>query len=392
MMRYLLIIIFLFGAQAFSQTTDSLGTQVDFTATEYAAKNMLRSSQKEQTTSDTLGQPPEVSIPPNMADSATLSADTLVFKKDSALIDTTAPVVEVAQVDSLNGNYDSYNYNAEDAIPFGTGNLTANCHVQVQDRVRDFFELDLNNCEFDKKMAVKSGCIMAVFDIEKFTMEGDSVILQVDKSIGEKMNLCNTERFYHQPSEAIGTAFLLDSTHVLTAYHNIKNLPNDRLVLVTGYEYLYYSRNLRVKLPKTDIYKIKQVKLSTSNLDFVTLQLDRPITNRTIPTYDTTGREFSGTSIFTVGYPLGMPLKTISNGRVVKSFDPNHYLVSIDAYRGNSGSPIFDIETGNIIGMLIGGDADIEKNGSCYTLKNCLVNTCNREVMIDIRKILQEVK
>lgn len=386
MIRYCIVFFLFLGARLSGQISDSTGTQKDFSFTEVSKDSSLFFIKK-----DTTGQQTLIIPASNTADTVKTGKDSLAVQKDSTVNDTTTQVVELPTIDTLNVDYASYNYDAEDAIPFGTGNLTANCNIQVKDRVRDFYELDLNNCEFDKKMALKSGCIMAVFDREKFTTDGDSVVLTVDKCIGEKMNLCNTERFYNQPSEAIGTAFLLDSTHVLTAYHNIKNLPAERLVLVTGYEYLYYSHNLRVKLPNTDIYKIKKIELSTSSLDFVKIELDRPITNRTIPTYDTTDRELSGTSIFTVGYPLGMPLKTISNGRIVKTFDPNHYLISIDAYRGNSGSPIFDVETGNIIGMLIGGDADIEKNGSCYTLKNCLVNSCNREVMIDIRKIQNEI-
>ena len=72
-----------------------------------------------------------------------------------------------------------------------------------------------------------------------------------------------------------------------------------------------------------------------------------------------------GTEIYIIGHPFGLPMKVAGNARV-ESIDDNYFRASLDAFRGNSGSPVFRADTHAAIGIYVRGERSIEVVGGCY--------------------------
>lgn len=66
--------------------------------------------------------------------------------------------------------------------------------------------------------------------------------------------------------------------------------------------------------------------------------------------------------IYLLGHPSGLPLKYVE-GRVEQSDVKMPFFESqIDAFAGNSGSPVFDAITNKVVGILVNGNADFEND------------------------------
>lgn len=65
------------------------------------------------------------------------------------------------------------------------------------------------------------------------------------------------------------------------------------------------------------------------------------------------------------GHPLGLPLKLVLMGRYIDRLTRSSFWTSFDAFKGNSGSPILNINTGLIEGIVTGGEIDFaQENGT----------------------------
>jgi len=70
-----------------------------------------------------------------------------------------------------------------------------------------------------------------------------------------------------------------------------------------------------------------------------------------------------------IGHPTGLP-KKFDSGGVVRSVTSTLIRGTCDSYGGNSGSPILD-NSGNLIGILVGGAPDFVQDGSCDVSNVC---------------------
>ena len=128
------------------------------------------------------------------------------------------------------------------------------------------------------------------------------------------------------------------------------------------------SERFRVRFSKDDLYPFSSVTNSGTKepLDLVLIKLQRPVPTdhieplrlqQSIPAKDETR------NLILAGHPDGM-LKIFDSDRVVaygrRSDSPYDMRVSADNYRGNSGSPVIDLETGQVTGMIVCGKTDFE--------------------------------
>ena len=61
-----------------------------------------------------------------------------------------------------------------------------------------------------------------------------------------------------------------------------------------------------------------------------------------------------------LGHPSGMSIKLTKDGIVTETKQPGYFSCHLDAFSGNSGSPVFDFEKQKIIGILTAGGEDYE--------------------------------
>jgi V8-like Glu-specific endopeptidase len=71
----------------------------------------------------------------------------------------------------------------------------------------------------------------------------------------------------------------------------------------------------------------------------------------------------SDQEIYVIGHPCGLPLK-YAPGAYVCDVNETCFSADLDVYSGNSGSPVFDSKTHEVIGMAVRGDnMDFRWNG-----------------------------
>jgi len=132
------------------------------------------------------------------------------------------------------------------------------------------------------------------------------------------------------------------------------------------------SKLLRVESPKTDHVDSK---------DYAVIQLDRKVDGRTPLKLRSEGQLNINDSVIMIGHPLGLPLKIAGNAGV-RSIEDIFFRANLDAFGGNSGSPVINAKSLEVEGMLVDGEIDFaeDSDGYCYVSKKCNDNSCSGEL------------
>ena len=100
------------------------------------------------------------------------------------------------------------------------------------------------------------------------------------------------------------------------------------------------------------------------------MRLDRDVVGVTPLAIRKSGQIPNKEDVYVVGHPQGLPLKFADGAFVRSNQDPLFFTSNLDTYRGNSGSPVFSLNTHEIEGILVRGGQDFELvfNGDtqCY--------------------------
>lgn len=211
----------------------------------------------------------------------------------------------------------------------------------------------------------------------------------VGSSLEVTFRTCSDERFAKQPAIAHCSAVLIAPNKIATNGHCAD--PDffgpdvcKKLHFVFGYEYGptdVPGVTPMQKIPNENLYHCARPLAFSYNFpgdeDFAILELDRDVIGVEPAKLNPTGITPIGTKIAMIGYPSGLPKKVEPSG-VVAEKNPNMrsrvpiYRTRLDAFGRNSGSPIVNLETGEVEGLLFRGAAiDYEtRNGErCYRAK-----------------------
>jgi len=202
-------------------------------------------------------------------------------------------------------------------------------------------------------------------------------------SLKDKLNLKPGQPFEGQPSGAYCSGVLVGPDLVLTAGHcfqpDERGGPCDRVRLVFGYA-VTRAGETPASFPARNVYTCKKIVAqkvqdenhnftcrngSCSNAglvgdgpDYALVKLDRPVAGR-LPLAVSRQSPAVGTEVGVIGYPSGLPVKVQEKGAAVRELKERGYFVTnLDTFRGNSGSPVFDMRTLKIIGIISRGGAD----------------------------------
>lgn len=178
--------------------------------------------------------------------------------------------------------------------------------------------------------------------------------------------MCKDERFYRQKNVSYAcSGFLVGPDLLVTAGHcgtNTGEVRNTSDNYCEAYTWLFdFTVGTNVdRVPNKNIYKCKemiyavQVEEDGHTYDFALIRLDRVATDRT-PLKLATQSVALGDAVTMLGHPMGLPLKYTNNAAV---FEPNagrSFLSNLDAFAGNSGSPVFN-SSNEVVGVLIAGN------------------------------------
>ncbi|NUM89702.1 MAG: hypothetical protein HUU37_10895, partial [Bdellovibrionales bacterium] len=93
------------------------------------------------------------------------------------------------------------------------------------------------------------------------------------------------------------------------------------------------------------------------------------------------------------GYPSGLPMKVVEDARVTRVREI-HLNAQVDAFGGNSGSPVTRRETGELLGILVEGGEDFEEDpaAGCRRARACRGGArCGSEKILRISAILSQL-
>jgi V8-like Glu-specific endopeptidase len=193
--------------------------------------------------------------------------------------------------------------------------------------------------------------------------------------------MCLDEKFSHQPSLSYAcTGFLIGEDLLLTAGHcstNVEEVFSSSEFYCEAYTWMFdYHEHKKGKtnvsaVSGDNIYRCKEIIYAVSNnsephRDFALIRLDRKVTDRT-PLKLASKDPRKNESVFMLGHPMGMPMKLTNNARVVHNDkQKNFFTTNLDAFSGNSGSPVFNRKK-EVVGILVAGNP---ANSTYYDEKN----------------------
>jgi S1-C subfamily serine protease len=179
--------------------------------------------------------------------------------------------------------------------------------------------------------------------------------------------MCASERFANQKSAANCSGFLVGEDTLVTAGHCI-----DSQSACNSYSWVFgfkmENADQLAQVDASNVYRCKSIvktvlDRSTSN-DFAVIKLDRKVTDRRILEFRNSGTASVGDNLVVIGHPTGLPTK-IADGSKVRSLKGTYFVANLDTYGGNSGSAVFNADTGLIEGILVRGETDYIYRGSC---------------------------
>lgn len=182
----------------------------------------------------------------------------------------------------------------------------------------------------------------------------------------EEFKFCPDANFAKQARNANCSAALVGKDEVLTAAHCFDALKDDQTSSFNSYYVVFDYKNksdnlVEFIIPKENVYTIKKEKyfnfdrsMHKTTIDLAIIKLDRQVPR--VPIKVNTKYEYQqGNEVFVLGYPMGIPLKLTPNGFIDPSPSPNSFRHDLDTFSVNSGSPVFDALSYEIIGVHVRG-------------------------------------
>jgi V8-like Glu-specific endopeptidase len=208
----------------------------------------------------------------------------------------------------------------------------------------------------------------------------------------EKRGICSSERFSHQTSAANCSGFLVSEKVLVTAGHCIKTMADcETFKWVFDYKAEDDTQKI-VRVPSSSVYGCKKIidrslDSATQN-DYAVIELDRKVTDRRPLNFRRSGKVAVNAPLVVIGHPSGLPTK-IADGAKVRSLSAKFFTANLDTYGGNSGSAVFNADTGEVEGILVRGENDYEYSSErgCQVSYRCSDTGCRGEDVVFISNI-----
>ena len=226
--------------------------------------------------------------------------------------------------------------------------------IWYDDKRKDLFQVE------DDWVRENSKCVAALcYKSDLLPVEYGYSQLRT-KTFGEAFNLCPNEPFCDQPVSVgrMSTGFLVKEDVIATAAHCIDERRFRDLRFLFGFKMLN-SLEPVTQVPNKNIYhpiellnKVHNRKSDKS--DWALVKLDRKVTGQRVaalPEKDINCNQ----SVYVLGHPCGLPLK-YAYGGTIQAIEKAYFSADLDIFSGNSGSPAFNSETHEVIGIVVRGD------------------------------------
>jgi V8-like Glu-specific endopeptidase len=212
-------------------------------------------------------------------------------------------------------------------------------------------------------------------------------------SRGPCPSLCDGVTFKDQKGIELleGTGVIISSKRVLLAFHILedKKIEDYRVLLD-------YTINTKDVLDPDDIKKITShvPKMDKhKDVDFDVIEIEGSFSKAHNPSveFNKVNDLHNGDDVFMMGFPSGLPLKIADSAQVF--LKGNEFFCSnLDAFAGNSGSPVFN-KNGRLEGILVAGAKDyiLKRENVCCELTSFPISISenkDREIVLLMFSIL----
>lgn len=212
------------------------------------------------------------------------------------------------------------------------------------------------------------------------------------------MGVCSDQTYANEPSVTAGTGFLVAPDLLVTAGHVVDGTGGcDELAIVFDFAYGSADGEIEeIRIARDEnVFFCKSViayREEAEGADYAVVRLDRPVTGRTPLTLRTSGQVPEGTPLTIIGHPSGLPMKIAAGDSRVRKVEKEdgYFRSDLDSFAGNSGSPVFNSETGVVEGILVRGAEDYEFTGGrgCAVISRCALGECLGEDATLIGEVL----
>lgn len=212
----------------------------------------------------------------------------------------------------------------------------------------------------DERVKRNINCVAAIVSKKNLMDERNGFSTLKVKNYGKSFNLYEGEVFREQPVAAgrVCTGFLVKKNIIATAGHCACEKTVTDLRIVFGYQMLDPYTPV-TQVPDENIYKgveivHKVLNREVNRSDWALVQLDREVEGREVVTLSKDEIK-CGQPVYVMGHPAGLPLK-YAPGAKVRGFIDAFFTADLDTYMGSSGSPVFNDDTHELIGIVVHGD------------------------------------
>lgn len=242
----------------------------------------------------------------------------------------------------------------------------------------DRTDVNQSSNELYKKLASSTAAMVKKSKI-------DSELKLPSTTLGESFNLCEGQRFRDQINPASCSGFLVGSNIMVTAGHCLRSQFD-----CDNNKWVFDFHSSTTQLKASQVFSCKKIiaqKLVNNGADYAVFEIDRHAYDRKPLKFRKNGDVKKGDALVVIGHPSGLPTK-IAPGASVRSKDSAEFFVAnLDTFGGNSGSAVFNAETGTVEGILVRGETDYVtdyQNGGCRKVYECKNDECRGE---DVTKI-----
>lgn len=227
---------------------------------------------------------------------------------------------------------------------------------------------------------------VAIVEASSVTKVAGGMVFKT-RIFGQAYGLCPKEPYWYQPIFAYCSGFAVNDSTIVTAGHCGDAILNSYLIF--GYQ--SSGTNLySLSAPDSLVYRVKSIKkrIKTSTVDFLVLTVDKKIPTHRIAAVNTSFKPRTGTKVYCVGYPCGLPVK-MTSGATIRANRGTYFTTNLDTYGGNSGSAVFNQSTNRIEGILVRGEDDFVRSGNCNVSKRCTDTGCRGEEVVWIDQVVK---
>ena len=213
----------------------------------------------------------------------------------------------------------------------------------------------------------------AMVPLGDLTVNGDGTYSIPSTSLAEVyLNLhgrplCPEEPFRTQPAASKCTAFLVAPDIAATTGHC---MTDDGICAERAFVFGFQMLNAatpRLTFDASDVYFCAGIisRTQTSNADWALIRLDREVLTHRPLIVRREGKILDAQDVVVIGHTLGLPLKYAANAWLQVNTAPGNFSANLDAYMGNSGSPVINADHYSVEGLLFTGSPDFVQNGDC---------------------------